>query len=197
VGTGQVEGAAKIRAFVAVRVGDEVEAALAGFIDEVRLADDGIAWMRRENLHVTLKFLGAGIDSAKLPALEEGLNRIANNTSALHVCTRGIGGFPDLRRPRILWTGLECDALAVLATRIEDAAVAAGFDRVERPWAPHLTIGRVRDPRKAKKVREWLESSRDREFGESQVSEVSVYRSRLSSKGSSYERLAAFRLQSS
>ena len=175
-----------------MRVSDEVEAALAGFIDEVRLPDDGIAWARRENLHVTLKFLGAAIDSARLPALEKALNRTIRDKSALQVRTRGIGAFPDLRPPRILWTGLECERLVELAAEIEMVAVEAGFDRAERPWAPHLTIGRVRDPRKARRVRATLESAQTREFGESRISEVSLYRSHPSSRGSTYEPLAVF-----
>ena len=179
-----------------MRVSDEVEAALARFIDKVRSPDDGIAWTRRDKLHVTLKFLGAAIDPAKLPALEEALKRITRDSSVLRVRTHGIGGFPDLRRPRVIWTGLECDALVDLAARIEGAAVDAGFDRAERPWAPHLTIGRVRDPRKAKQLRARLESAGDPEFGESRISEVSLYRSHLLSEGSTYERLAVFPLQS-
>jgi 2'-5' RNA ligase len=186
----------KIRAFIAVRVGEDVEDALLFFIEEVRSADDGVAWIRRDNLHVTLKFLGAAIDSAKLPALEDRLRRVTDDAPVLHVSTRGLGGFPDLRRPRVLWAGLECEALVELAARIETAAVDAGFDRAERPWAPHLTIGRVRDPRKATQVRPLLETAQAREFGESCISEVTLYRSHLSSRGSTYERLAVFPLQS-
>jgi len=178
-----------------VRVSDEVEAALARFVDEVRAPDDGIAWVRRDKLHVTLKFLGAAIDSARLPALEQSLARIAGDTSPLRVRTGGIGAFPDLRRPRVLWTGLECDALLQLAAHIESAAVDAGFDRADQPWAPHLTIGRVRDPRKLVRVRARLESATHREFGESCITEVSIYRSHLSSNGSTYESLAVFPLR--
>jgi len=186
----------KIRAFIAVRVGDEVETTIARFIEEVRSPDDGIAWVRRDNLHVTLKFLGAAIDPAKLPALEDGLRRVTRDLSALRVLTRGVGAFPDLRRPRVLWTGLECDALVELAARIQSVAVGAGFDRAEQPWAPHLTIGRVRDRRKGKRVLRRLEGAAATEFGESRISEVSLHRSHLSSKGSTYERLAVFPLES-
>ena len=197
MGTGQVDRPAKFRAFIAVRVGDEVEGALARLIDEVRAPDDGIAWVPHDKLHVTLKFLGTAIDSAQLPELEAAIGRIVRNTSALQVYTRGIGAFPNLRRPRVLWAGLESDALPELAKKIETAAADAGFDRADRPWAPHLTIGRVRDPRKAQKARARLESASDIAFGDSLISEVSLYRSHLSSKGSTYEQLAVFPFRSS
>ena len=104
----------KIRAFIAVRVSDEVEAAIADFIEEIRSPDDGIAWSRRDKLHVTLKFLGPAIDSAKIAPLVKSIERLATGMSAFAVRTRGLGGFPNLRRPRVLWTGLESDVLVRL-----------------------------------------------------------------------------------
>ena len=184
----------KVRTFLAIRVGEEVEAAIYRLIEELRAPNDGIAWARRDKLHVTLKFLGAAIDSARLAPLAEAVTAVSNAAAAFQVRTRGIGAFPNLRRPRVLWTGLESQALIRLATHIEEAAAHLGFERAERPWAPHLTIARIRDPRRVRSLPGRLQAANQREFGESRVSEIALYRSHLSSNGSTYERLASFPL---
>jgi len=187
---------AKVRPFLAVRVGDAVEAAISSFIDGVRLPGDGVSWARRDKLHVTLKFLGASIVSAKLSPLAEAVADIGNHACAFQVRTGGLGAFPNLRRPRVVWTGLESEALTWLAHEIEDAAALLGFEPSARPWAPHLTIARIRDPRKVSGALRRLQAARPCEFGESRVAEIGLYRSHLSANGSSYERLAGFPLRS-
>ncbi len=182
----------RIRAFVAMRVSEEVEAALAEFIQKLSSPRDGIAWSRPDKLHITLRFLGAAVDPALLAPLKEALARIAGQTPPLLVRTCGVGGFPDLRHPRVLWAGLECDRLGELAAKIEDAAVAAGFEPSRRPWAPHLTIGRVRNPHRIRRAVRLLKEAHDRDFGVSRIAEVALYRSRLAPEGAEYERLAAF-----
>jgi RNA 2',3'-cyclic 3'-phosphodiesterase len=187
----------KVRTFLAIRVGDEVEAAIYHLIEELRAPNDGVAWARRDKLHVTLKFLGAAVDSARLAPLAEAIAEVSNAAAALQIRTRGIGAFPNLRRPRVLWTGLESQALVRLATQIEGAAAPLGFERAERPWAPHLTIARIRDPRRVASLLGRLQAAEQSEFGESRVGEIALYRSHLSSTGSTYERLATFSLSGS
>jgi len=187
----------KVRTFLAIRVGDEVEGAIYRLIEELRAPNDGVAWARRDKLHVTLKFLGTAIESARLAPLADALAAVGNAATAFQVRTRGIGAFPNLRRPRVLWTGLESQALIRLATQIEDAAAYLGFEPAERPWAPHLTIARIRDPRRVRSLLGRLQTAKQSEFGESRVGEIALYRSHLSPKGSTYERLATFPLSAS
>jgi RNA 2',3'-cyclic 3'-phosphodiesterase len=185
----------KVRTFLAVRVGDEVEAAIYRLIEELRAPNDGVSWAQRDKLHVTLKFLGAAIASARLAPLAEAVADISKAASAFQVGTRGLGAFPNLRRPRVLWTGLESEGLIRLAKQIENAATVLGFEREERPWAPHLTIARIRDPRRVRSLLERLPAADQCEFGESRVGEIALYRSHLSSRGSTYERLTTFPLR--
>ncbi len=177
-----------------MRVSDEVEESLAAFIERLRSPRDGIAWVRRTNLHVTLKFLGAAVDSQKLGPLAEALARIADATAPFEVQTRGTGGFPDLRRPRVVWAGLEGAGLGALAQQVESAAASMGFERGQRPWSPHLTIGRVKHSRLEETARQLLESGGDRNFGVSRIETLTLYRSHLSAQGSRYEPLASFPL---
>ncbi len=140
-----MELAPKIRAFVAVRLGAETEHALDGLIDELRAPGDGISWARRANLHLTLRFLGAAVDSSLIAPLIERLNAIARARAPFSVAARGIGAFPNLAHPRVIWAGLEAEELLALASCVETAAVESGFEAERRPYSPHLTIGRVRD----------------------------------------------------
>lgn len=187
----------KVRTFLAIRVGDEVEAAIFRLVEGLRAPNDGIAWARRDKLHVTLKFLGAAIDSARLAPLAEAVAEVSQAAAPFQVRTRGIGAFPNLRRPRVLWTGLESQSLIRLASQIENAAAHLGFEHDARPWAPHLTIARIRDPRRVTSLRGRLKAADQSEFGESRVGEITLYRSHLSSNGSTYERLATFPLSGS
>jgi RNA 2',3'-cyclic 3'-phosphodiesterase len=183
---------AQVRAFIAVRMSEEVEASLAEFIEAQRQTADGIQWVRRANLHVTLKFLGPAVDSAKLAPLAGMLERVAMATAPFTVAARRIGGFPDLTRPRVIWAGLESDALATLAREVELAAERCGFERERRGWSGHLTIGRVRNPHAAHVALRALEHERERDFGISQVFAMALIRSHLAPAGSTYQPLASF-----
>ena len=183
----------KIRAFVAIRLDAGTERALRNLIDELRAPGDGINWARRTNLHLTLRFLGAAVDSGLIPPLIERLKAIAGETAPFAVAARGIGAFPNLSRPRVIWAALEGEELLALASRVERAAVESGFEAERRPYSPHLTIGRVRDLRRWMRLRPRLETAAEREFGRSTIDAMTLYESRLSSAGATYREIAEFR----
>jgi 2'-5' RNA ligase len=170
----------------------EVENALASFVDETRGLASGIRWVRRTNLHLTLRFLGDAADPRHLTALHEKLTEIAAQTAPFVIDARGTGAFPNLGRPRVIWAGLAGDELVHLAARVEDAAVDAGFTRERRPYSPHLTIGRVRDLRGWPAARRAIESAAGRQFGSSTCESVILYRSVLGPETSTYHELACF-----
>jgi RNA 2',3'-cyclic 3'-phosphodiesterase len=182
----------RLRAFVAVRMSDQIESELAAMIERARTHRDGIAWVRRRNLHVTIKFLGPAVDSARVPILAEQLRASAAATAPFDLRVRRIGAFPDLARPRVIWVGLESDALIALAGRVDEAAARAGFERESRPFSGHLTIGRVREMRGWSAVRARLEPDRERDFGVSRVDSMGLYSSTLAPGGSIYELLVSF-----
>jgi 2'-5' RNA ligase len=185
----------KIRAFIAVRMSDEIEAALTEFIDALRTQRDGIRWVRRQNLHVTLKFLGPAVDAQMIAPLADALHALAAATAPFELRARGVGGFPDLARPRVIWVGLESAELAALCAHIDETAAGCGFERETRPFAGHLTIGRVRGWRGYRAVRERLEAARERDFGASRIDSMTLYRSTLADNGSIYDPLATFVLR--
>jgi RNA 2',3'-cyclic 3'-phosphodiesterase len=185
----------RIRAFVALRMGAEVEDALAGFIETVRESADGIRWIRRANLHLTLRFLGDEVAAEQLERLSPALGEIAAATAPFVIGVRGTGVFPNPQRPRVVWVGLESEGLIALAARVEAAAVDAGFAAERRAFTPHLTIGRVRYPRGWRTVRGKIAEAADREFGTTRVDTMMLYQSTLGPEASTYTELARYTLR--
>jgi RNA 2',3'-cyclic 3'-phosphodiesterase len=168
-----------VRAFVAVRMNEQVEESVAETIDELKHPRDRVRWVPRANLHITLKF--------------------PTKTAPFEVAAAGVGAFPNLEHPRAIWVGLhgvEPGALAALAARLETVAADYGFEREKRRWSGHLTIGRVGDQPIAGKTRQALHAAQDREFGVSRIESITLYRSHLGPGGSSFEALATFLFQS-
>jgi len=184
----------RLRAFVALQLDAAVEAAIADLIRELRKPDDGVAWIRSANIHLTLRFLGDAVPAAMLVPLDSALGEIAQATAAFCLHPRGTGAFPNLDRPRVLWIGLDGEPLIRLAEQVEAAARSCGFTPEPRPFAPHLTIGRVRDPRGWKRLRDEFARHADRRFGESPAETITLYRSILGRNGSTYEALAQYPL---
>jgi 2'-5' RNA ligase len=187
-----------VRAFVAIRMNEQVEQSVAETIDELTHPRDGVRWVPRANLHITLKFLGPAVDSHQLQRLTGGLHQLAARTAPFEVAARGIGAFPNLEHPRAIWVGLhgvEAGTLAALAARLETVAAEYGFPRETRRWSGHLTIGRVGDRPIAGKTRQALHVMREREFGLSKIESLTLYRSHLGTGAASYEALATFLLQ--
>jgi 2'-5' RNA ligase len=186
----------KVRAFVALRMSAQVEEALAGFVETLRGLSSGIGWTPRANLHLTLRFLGDRVPAEKLERLDCALEQIATTISPFAIEVRGTGVFPNPNRPRVIWVGLQSGSLIQLAAEVENAAVDAGFEAEQRNYTPHLTIGRIRDPRAWRAVLTSIVDASDRDFGSTQVDSMALYQSRLGSYPT-YIQLAVYALSGS
>jgi 2'-5' RNA ligase len=181
-----------IRAFVAVALDDGLRAAIAATIERLRPLGSSVAWVPARNLHVTLQFLGDQSEE-RLAEAEAALADAAAGSAPVDVTFHGIGAFPGLERPRILWVGLAQGALEArrLQARVAAALAARGFMKEERPWHPHLTIGRVPDERRWRReagpaLRSALAQTATTTFGTQRVAEVALMRSDLSPAGARY-----------
>ncbi len=179
----------KVRAFVALRMGAEVEAAIGDLINHLREIPSGTRWVSRENLHLTLRFLGDSCDRNLLAALDRHLNWIAARTLPFVLSVRGTGVFPNLNRPRVIWLGLTGAMLLELAQQVEAAARQAGFAAESRPYSPHLTIGRVRDLTGWQRIRAILNRASNQEFGSAYIAEMMLYRSILGGPSPQYQEI--------
>lgn len=181
-----------IRAFVAILLDEAVRAAVAAVVERLRPLGGSVAWVPVANLHLTLQFLGEQPEE-RLAAAEAALDDAAARTAPIETALHGIGAFPGLERPRILWVGLAQGALEVraLQARVAEALAREGFPREERPWHPHLTIGRVHDDRRWRReagpaLRQALAQAAGTRFGTLRISEVALMRSDLSPRGARY-----------
>lgn len=186
----------RVRAFVALRMSAEVEQAVADFIESIQPAGDpsggGIRWVRRNNLHLTLRFLGREVAAAALEQIDRGLGEIASATAPFTIAVRGAGAFPNLAWPRVIWVGLESPELVALAARVEAAAVEAGLPPERRAFSPHLTIGRVRRLIGWGAIRRAITAAAERDFGRTEAESMILYRSILGTESSTYEELAHY-----
>jgi 2'-5' RNA ligase len=186
----------RVRAFVALRMAPEVEQAVIDFIASMQGATDsrsGVRWISRNNLHLTLRFLGDRVAASTIERLDGALGEIATATVSFAIDVRGIGAFPNLVRPRVIWVGLGSANLRALVEQIERAAVSAGLSAERRPFTPHLTIGRVRDLTGWSELRRIIEPAQNRDFGRTDAQSLILYRSMLGHDLPTYKELGHYR----
>jgi len=187
---------ASFRAFVAIPLPEDVRERLASLQDRLRPARADVKWVDPALLHVTLKFLG-DLDDGARPVLESDLQRVAAAAAPIDLEARGLGAFPPSGAPRVVWAGLSERApgrLAALAVAVEGAAAAAGFPPEGRPFASHVTLGRVKSPRNAAALRALLEAGRDADAGAFRADALVLFRSDLAPQGPTYTAVARFPL---
>lgn len=191
-----------IRCFIALELPPEARKALEGV--QRRLAPVGreVKWVRPEGIHLTLKFLG-NIDEGQV----EPVGRVVSEAAAtcggpLRLAMKGLGAFPGVARPRVVWVGLTGDTarLAALAQDLEKRLAPLGFAPEGRPFTPHLTLGRVKEfgagrgrGRAGGKnpLSEAVVKLAALELGGFEARELILYRSELRPGGAVYTRLHA------
>ena len=184
-----------MRLFVAFEIPGAVRAQMASLVAELRPLAPAIKWVRAENLHVTLKFLGETKEH-RLDAIRAALARIPAR-AAVELRFRGLGFFPNERRPRVFWAGIETlPALPPLADEIQAAMAAVGFPREDRAFAPHLTLARLEGARLTEAVHTAIEQHADQEFGAMRATEFHLIDSKLKSTGAEYTTVQTFRFAS-
>ncbi len=179
-----------------------LDPALRAKVDDVRRrlvqawpqSDRLVKWVAPENLHLTLKFLG-GVEegkAAQVLAALEGLARMG----AFYVRYVGLGAFPKPRGARVLWIGVAegADRLTALAAWVEDHLRPLGFPPEDRPFSPHLTIGRLRTPAYHPELERIIQQEARVEIGSQYVQSVEVMESVLRPQGPIYSVRASYRL---
>ena len=187
-----------MRLFVALEIPSAVRENLAAVINELRAVNapsskSKARWVRAENLHVTLKFIGH-VDAGKLDAIRAALAEVCSD-AAVELRFRGLGFFPNDRRPRVLWAGVEGSAnLAALAGEIDARLSKLGIPRETRDFAPHLTLARFDPPGISEPLRAAAQKNTAREFGSIRAGEFHLFESKTRPTGADYTRLSSFSL---
>jgi RNA 2',3'-cyclic 3'-phosphodiesterase len=176
------------RIFCAVELPDEVRVRLEEHIRRLREAvpDVAASWSRVENIHLTLKFLG-NVSVDTIPVISNAASRAVKNFSSFQIGIGATGVFPKPSRAQVLWIGVTDPSgkLLALQQRLEDEFAVEGFAKEDRAFRPHLTIARLRKPEGARRL---AGAHLEIEFSPTEItlSELIIFRSELSSKGSKY-----------
>lgn len=180
-----------MRAFIAIDLSEHIHSGLGQKQAAFRAACPEARWTRPEGVHLTLKFLGA-ISDAQVKQVTDALASLGR-FDTFSIGVKGFGFFPDARRPRVFWVGLEAPPnLAQLAARIEAAMEPFGIPRETRPFAPHLTLARFKVPRPQPALHELLNRDPNLDLGRFEVSEFFLFESKLSPQGAEYRKVERF-----
>jgi len=184
-----------IRAFLALRLNHEIQNTIQAIQNTFKQLPVDVKWVRPENTHLTLKFLG-DISSEQIDLLTPALHALAGSTKSFSLETTGIGAFPSRERPRIIWLGCrsEADAAALLTRRVENQLVSFGFERDQNPFTPHITIGRVRSSKNLVLLSTAIEKAGRSTGLRQDISQIILFQSTLSSCGPSYTPIRTFQL---
>jgi len=153
-----------------------------------------INWSPPANLHITTRFIGEWPEE-RLPELKSALAALPSRP-ALHVSIRKVGFFPNERAPRNFWAGIDAPGLAELAADTDAALAGLGLEREKRPYSPHLTLARIKEPQPLDSLRQAI-ANLSLEFGTFPAASFFLYRSTLKPSGSVYTKLAEFPLTKS
>lgn len=174
-----------MRLFIAIEIPEEIRMAYAALLREFHQIAPHAKWVRAENLHVTLKFLGH-TPPEKLEALQAELAKV-HSLERVQLEFRGLGFFPNEKHPRVFWAGMEASPnLKTLAADIDQAMHELGFPVENRPFTPHLTLARFDPPGISPKLREAIHAKSSTNFGSLTAFHFHLIESKLKRTGAEY-----------
>ncbi len=175
-----------MRAFIAVELDQEIKEALLALVRDLRATRAAVRWVDPAGMHLTLKFLGP-IDEGQALRVRDILAEVASRHHPFPLRLEGTGAFPAERSPRVLWVGFApAPELAALQNDLEEALGPEGFEREDRDFKPHLTLGRVKGPERLSQAMSELAKHRDRSFGSMTVKKLTLFESLLRPEGAEY-----------
>ncbi|SPE23168.1 2'-5' RNA ligase [Acidobacteriia bacterium SbA2] len=180
-----------MRAFIAIHLPEEIRATLRRKQAAFRSVSPDARWTQPEGIHLTLKFLGE-VPDPKVRAVSESLKKLGP-FEPFAVRVKGLGFFPDGRRPRVFWVGIEESASLIrLAELVDKAMETIGFAGEQRAFRPHLTLARFREPRAQAALQAAISQQGEQDLGSFEVSEFFLFESRLSPQGAQYRKVERF-----
>ncbi|MBC7788687.1 MAG: RNA 2',3'-cyclic phosphodiesterase [Anaerolineae bacterium] len=181
-----------MRLFLAINLPSAQRSAIRAATEEMRAAAPVISWVSEERLHLTLKFLGEQEDST-VYGLRARMRDVASNIRPMTLTLGGLGAFPNLLQPRIVWMGVAHEArLELLHHDVESACASLGVALEGRAFRPHLTLGRAKKPVSRAIAVALRSAARATDFQSTiEVSTVDLMESKLSAAGSRYAVLDA------
>jgi 2'-5' RNA ligase len=181
-----------MRCFIAICLPDMLKRGLAELQDTLKAPGMQVGWARPDGIHLTLKFLGE-VEEKDVPRLSGALSRAVDGVAPFIATLRGVGCFPGVSTPRVIWVGVEEPEgiLQRLQQQIEKSFEDMGFPAENRSFKPHVTLGRVRSPIHRETLIRQVEKNKDLDLGSFEVREVRVMQSILKPEGAVHVTLAS------
>ena len=181
-----------MRLFLALELPPATANELHAAVAPIREAEPGLAWVPAPKLHLTLKFLGDA-DEAHVASLVAATDRVAARHRPFEMTLAGVGAFPNFRRPRVVWFGVESEPrLELLHHDVEVAVADAGFEMEGRPFRPHVTLARVREQLLPERSRALARAARAVSYSATSfVDRLTLFDSATAGSGAHYRRLHA------
>ncbi len=176
----------RVRVFIAIPLPERVREAVGDLIERMKMVVRGVRWVPRENLHITLKFLGEVNDREILP-VAGAIRREGGHVSSFSLSLMGRGAFPSIANPRILWVSVDegMEMVRILHEQVDRALGELGYERDQRPFRGHVTVGRVK--RRKGPLKDDLLPGKCEQFGEFEVKSVHICKSTLTKNGVIYD----------
>jgi len=186
-----------IRVFIAVEIDRDIQSMLGNLVTKIqKTSTETVKWIPDRNIHLTLKFLG-DVDTWELGSIQQLLRDVANQSRAISAIITQLGAFPSLSNPRVIWIGLDAPSpLFQLARVIEESTRNLGFSTDNKPFTPHLTLGRVRSTitkEQQNNLSKCLRSIHIPIFKPIQIQSITLFQSILKPGGSEYYALTECR----
>ena len=180
-----------MRLFVALEIPSTVRESLSELLKALRAVSPQTRWVRPDNLHVTLKFIGE-VPETKLGAIRTALAQVRSEQSVT-LDFRGLGFFPSEKHPRVFWAGIVASPnLKNLAAAIGKATETLGIPKEQRPFSPHLTLARFEPPRLPETLRAAIQENTQRSFGSLHTDQFHLIESKLKPSGAEYTTVESF-----
>ena len=184
------------RAFIAIDLPESVKSFLSEAQEALKLYGFRVKWLRPQNIHLTLKFLGdtATADTDKIAAA---MTLAAKNCPVVSLAAKGIGVFPNVRRPRVIWAGLngQVEILADLQQTLDAHLADLGFPGETRAFKSHLTLGRVKGKIASAGIKAAIDKLKDFESGSFEINQLILFKSELRSTGAVYTKVQGIAFQ--
>ena len=184
-----------LRSFLAIELPGTILKKIGEVQEDLKSSHADVRWVSSEKIHLTLKFFG-NINESKIEPIVKSIEGPIQTTLPFPLKVKGIGAFPHLKNPRVIWIALldEKEVLVSFQKRMETELEKIGFEPEDRPFQAHLTLGRVKSGRGRDELVARMEGYREEEFGDFRVEKVILFRSDLKPTGPIYMALREIKL---
>jgi 2'-5' RNA ligase len=184
-----------IRSFLAIELPEPILRKIGEVQGDLRSTHAGVGWTNPKKIHLTLKFFG-NIEESRIDPIFKSIEEPVRKTLPFSLKVRGVGAFPHLKNPRVIWIGLvdEKEVLTSFQKQLETQLEKIGIQPEDRPFHPHLTLGRMKSSRGKEGLVGRIERHREEEFGDFQVERMVLFKSDLRPSGPIYTPLRELRL---